>query len=65
MLKNEPPPGTRIRFTRAVRKARAYDTAVLGRPLRTYTRDLPGDRFRVTFQGDEILVQRQDIEKAD
>jgi len=62
MLRNDPPSGTKVRFLRDLQKARANATAVLVRPLGEYTVDRPEDRFEVDFQGERVVVQRQDIE---
>lgn len=43
MLDNDPPPGTRVQFTRDVRKAKAYETAVLVRAMQKYATDKPTD----------------------
>ena len=63
MLENDPPPGTRVRFVREVRKAKAYDTASLVRPVRKYDIDRPDDQFVVDYRGEQMTVERRDIEK--
>ena len=64
MLKNDPPPGTKIRFLRAVRKAKAYEKASLLRAIRKYDVDRPEDEFEVEYLGERMTVQRQDIEES-
>jgi hypothetical protein len=61
MLKNDPPPGTKVIFTRNVQKAAAYDVATLVKPLRTYFTERAEDEFEVEFRGERFTVQRQDI----
>ena len=65
MLRSDPPPGTRVRFIRQVWKAKAHDTAVLVGSLRKYVEDRPFDKFRLTFLGEEMIVDRKDITEAD
>jgi hypothetical protein len=62
MLKNDPPPGTRVRFVREVRKARTADVATLVRPMRKYLVESASDQFEVDFRGETIIVERRDIE---
>lgn len=64
MLENDPPPGTKVRFVKEVRKAKAYDTATLVRATGRYLVETATDEFEVEFQGDKMIVQRQDIEKT-
>ena len=64
MLTNLPPEGTIVRFTRAVRTAKALQTARLIRPLRKYETDQPADQFEVDFGGERWIVMRTDIEEA-
>ncbi len=64
MLENDTPPGTKVRFIRAVHKASSGDTATLIGPILKYETDLPEDEFVVEFQGERIIVWRQDIQKA-
>jgi hypothetical protein len=64
MLDNDPPPGTQVRFTREIRKARANDFAKLTRSFGPYDPERPTDEFEVEFNGERYRVQRRDIEKA-
>ena len=64
MLRNLPPAQTRVKFTRAVRKAQANDLGSLVKALGSYPVDRPNDTFLVEFQGDFITVERQDIEEV-
>ncbi len=63
MLDNDPPPGTRVRFVREVRMAKIASTATLKGPVRKYLKESADDEFRVSFQDQEIIVKRSDIEK--
>ncbi len=65
MLKNDPPPGTRVRFVQDVGKAKAYSTATLVGPVKHYVQDRPYDEFRVRFRDGQMLVYRQDIAEAE
>ena len=62
MLKNDPPPGTEVRFVREVKKAKPQETAKLLRAMRKYTEDSPLDEFEVDYRGERLVVKRQDIE---
>ena len=62
MLRNDPSPRTVVRFTRELRKAGARDNASLVGSLRKYETDRPGDLFEVDFQGERMIVKREDIE---
>ena len=64
MLENDPPPGTKVRFVREIKKAKAFDTATLVKAMQKYTVDRPEDEFIVEFQGEQYTVRRSDIEKA-
>jgi hypothetical protein len=64
MLKNDPPPGTRVKFLQEVRKARANDVGKLVRPLGTYLRESATDEFEVEYQGERITVTRAQIVEA-
>jgi hypothetical protein len=63
MLKNDPPPGTKVRFLREVRKASAYDIATLVRPLGKYLVESADDEFEVEFRGERMTVRRAQIEE--
>ena len=63
MLRNEPPPGTRVRFTKEARKAAAFETATLVGPLRKYYEDRGDDQFTVEYRGERIIVSRVEIEQ--
>jgi hypothetical protein len=62
MLKNDPPPGTQVKFTRELKKARARDTASLIGSLSKYETNRPQDLFEVDFEGTRMIVRRDDIE---
>ena len=62
MLKNDPPSGTLVKFVREVKKAKSQETAKLVRAVRKYEVERPSDEFEVDFQGERMVVQRQDIE---
>jgi hypothetical protein len=62
MLKNDPPPGTKIKFLRDVREAKSQETATLVRAMREYETDRPEDEFEIEYRGEQMIVQRQDIE---
>ena len=64
MLRNEPPPGTSVRFTRSIREARQGDLATLDGPREKYYVDAPDDQFFVEFRGRRFLVERRDIEEG-
>jgi hypothetical protein len=64
MLENDPPPGTKVRFLREVRKATRFDTATLVRASRRYITETADDDFEVDFRGELMTVKRQDIEKV-
>jgi hypothetical protein len=63
MLKNDPPPGTPVKFVRQVRKANVSETASLVRSLQKYEVDRPSDQFEVRYKGELLIVERQDIER--
>lgn len=62
MLKNDPPPGTLVRFVREVRKAQPLETATLVRSVRKYIEEGPLDQFEVRYRGEVMTVARRDIE---
>jgi hypothetical protein len=64
MLKNDPPPGTRVRFLREVRKARTGNIGKLIKPLRKYLTESADDQFEVEFGGETITVRRDDIDEV-
>lgn len=64
MLRNEPPPGTRVKFTSLARKVAAYETGTLVGPLRKYYEDRAEDQFVVEYQGQRLTVSRDEIEEA-
>ena len=64
MLENDPPPGTQVRMVREVKKARTGNIAKLVRAVRKYDMERPEDEFIIEFEGEQITVQRRDIEKA-
>jgi hypothetical protein len=64
MLKNEPPPGTKVRFTTELRESRGSAVGSLVRPLQKYVVDRAEDEFEVEIGGERITVQREDIEEA-
>jgi len=63
MLKNDPPPGTKVRFTREFRESKGYQIGSLVRPLRKYYSESSTDEFEVEFDGKRITVQRHEIEQ--
>ena len=65
MLRNDPPPGTRLTFVRSVEKAARHDPAILVRALKKYEPESPTDLFEVNYKGVNIIVQRQDIQKQE
>jgi hypothetical protein len=65
MLKNDPPPGTRVRFVREVKKAKTDDAARLVKSMRKYLEESASDQFEVDFRGETMIVERRDIEIAD
>jgi hypothetical protein len=62
MLKDDPPPGTKVRMLRDVGLAKAQSTATLVRALGLYKVELPEDQFEIEYRGEYVIVQRQDIE---
>lgn len=64
MLRNDPPPETTVRFTRVARKVAAREIATLVRPLRKYYEDRREDLFVVRYNGQEIIVERDEIEEV-
>jgi len=65
MLKDDPPPGTRVRFLREVRKASRGSIGKLVRPRRVYLTENSEDEFEVEFGGEVIIVRRSDIVEAE
>jgi hypothetical protein len=65
MLKNDPPPGTRVKFLQEVRKARANDIGKLVRPLGTYLTERATDEFEIEYRGERITVTRSQITEAE
>jgi hypothetical protein len=64
MLKNDPPSGTKVKFTRPIlQKAKVNDTAILVRSTRRYLVERADDEFEVQFRGELLKVQRADIEE--
>jgi hypothetical protein len=64
MLRNDPPPGTQVRFTRVARKVAAREIAILIGPLQTYYEDRSEDQFQVEYRGQRMIVSREEIEEA-
>lgn len=64
MLRNDPPPGTQVRFTMVARKVAAREVATLVRPLQKYYEDRSDDQFVVRYRGQEITVAREEIEEV-
>ena len=64
MLRNEPPPGTKVRFTGELRESRGSGVGSLVRPLGKYFVDRLGDEFLVEFGGKLMTVTRAEIEEA-
>jgi len=64
MLENDPPTGTKIKFTRAIKKAKVNDLAILVRPIRKFQVENDSDEYEVEFLGEYFIVQRRDIAKA-
>ena len=67
MLDNDPPPQTLVKFIREVRKSSTKNIGRLRRSLVTHYPgrvDLPDDRFEVEVDGEIIIVERRDIDKA-
>jgi hypothetical protein len=64
MLRNEPPPGTQVRFTKQARKVAAYEIATLVGPLQKYYEDRSDDLFIVSYRGERITVTRAEIEET-
>ena len=64
MLRNDPPPGTKVKFVRAVKEAKESDIATLVEPLKKYDEDNPTDLFYVRFREKRVLVYRRDIEEV-
>jgi hypothetical protein len=58
MLRNDPPPGTRVRCVLG------GDIGILLGPLRRYVVESADDEFRVRFHGEETIARRADIEEA-
>jgi hypothetical protein len=63
MLDNDPPPGTQVRFIKEVRKVSSKNIGILKESL-TGRPELSSDRFRVEVDGEEIIVERKDIDRA-
>jgi hypothetical protein len=64
MLKNDPPPGTQVRFTRQFRKIAAREIATLVGPLQKYYEDRSEDQFIVEYRGERVTVAREEIEET-
>lgn len=64
MLRNEPPVGTQIRFTKLARKVAAREIATLIGPLQKYYEDRREDQFHVEYRGQRMIVSREEIEEA-
>jgi hypothetical protein len=64
MLKNDPPPGTRVRFTQEFRESKGYSVGVLVGALRKYYTDNSDDQFTVEIGGQRLTVQRREIEEV-
>lgn len=67
MLDNDPPPGTQVRFIREVRKVSTKNIGKLRKSLTTFypgRPDRPEDRFEVEVDGEIIVVERRDIDRA-
>lgn len=70
MLKNDPPPATKVRLTTdirtpSLRNLKAYEPGELVRTLQPWTGvDRAEDRFVVRFAGEEFVVTRDLIERA-
>ena len=60
MLKNDPPPATRVRFLRAVRNVPSGAIGQLYERGR-HAIDRPGDEFTIEYRGDRITVRRDEI----
>ena len=63
MLKNDPPPGTKVRLVREVRKIRARETGTLVRKG-NYLTVRASDEFVVDVNGEQVTVRRDEIEEA-
>jgi hypothetical protein len=63
MLKNDPPPGTKVRLLQEVRKAKARETGTLVRKG-NYLEERASDEFLVDVNGEQITVTRAQIEEA-
>ncbi len=64
MLQNDPPRQTLIRFLKSVGQAKQHETARLIGPVEKYYVDRPDDLFNVRYLERNIIVRRDDIEKA-
>lgn len=65
MLRNDPPPGTKIRFVRGLRDTKGYDTGTLDGKIGEHTKDdRPGDMFWVVYRGQPTIVRRDEIEEV-
>jgi hypothetical protein len=63
MLKNDPPPGTKVRLVREVRKIRARETGTLVQKG-NYLTERASDEFLVDVNGEQVTVRRDEIEEA-
>ncbi len=65
MLRNDPPPGSKVRFLAAIRKdrdtVRCFEAGTLEQ-RGGYAVDRPHDRFHVRYRGVVFEVERRDIE---
>jgi hypothetical protein len=64
MLDSHPPPGTQVRFVRALKKASSKNVGILKGSLNPGRPELSTDRLKVEVDGEEIIVERRDIEEA-
>ena len=63
MLKNDPPPGTLVRFVKEVRKVSTKNIATLKESIDAPKPEVASDRFLVEVDGEVITVRREDIEE--
>lgn len=62
MLKDDPPPGTKVTLLRDVGLAKSRSIATLVQPLRAYYIERPEDEFQIEHRGQLLTVRREDIE---
>ena len=62
MLKDDPPPGTKVTLLRDVGLAKSRSIATLVRPLRAYYIERPEDEFQIEYRGQLLTVRREDVE---